>query len=210
MSSPLALFPHLDPHVAEILQYALEGQELTTQDAEYLLSVTGSDTFAITAAADIIRRYQAGDKVSFVINRNVNFTNICVNSCRFCAFSVTSDSSEGYFLSNEEIKKRVLEAVKLGATEVCIQGGIHPKNDLDTYLRILKTVRDADPNIHIHAFSPEEIRYAHQKSGESIESVLKAMREAGLGSMPGTAAEILNDRVRRIICPQKLSQRGRL
>ena len=204
MASPLSLFPHLDPRVAEILLYALEGQELTTQDAEYLLSVTGSDTFAITAAADIIRQYQAGDKVSFIINRNINFTNICENSCRFCAFSVSSESAEGYFLSNQDIKKRVLEAVKLGASEVCVQGGIHPKIDLNTYLGILETVRKTDHSIHIHAFSPEEIRHAHRQSGESIESVLRAMREAGLGSMPGTAAEILHDRVRRILCPKKL------
>ncbi|MEM1658786.1 MAG: 5-amino-6-(D-ribitylamino)uracil--L-tyrosine 4-hydroxyphenyl transferase CofH [Candidatus Jordarchaeales archaeon] len=194
----------IDGEVSYILERALDGHLITVKEAETLFKVTGKELLALISVADELRRRIVGNIVTYVVNRNINFTNICINRCLFCAFSRPLGSAEGYMISLEELKKKVLEAVKLGATEVCIQGGLHPDADIELYLDIIRTVRAVSPNIHIHAFSPMEVKHASVNSGMSVESVLKAFKEAGLDSMPGTAAEILVDKVRRVICPNKI------
>ncbi len=198
------LLSMIDGEVAFILDRALDGHLPAVKEAETLFKVMGDELFALIHVADELRRRIVGDVVTYVINRNINFTNICVNKCLFCAFSKSPGSPEGYFISLDELKRRVLEAIQLGATEICIQGGLHPEADLETYLDILNAVREVSQDVHIHAFSPMEVKHASVNSGMSVESVLKAFKEAGLNSMPGTAAEILVDKVRKLICPHKI------
>ncbi len=159
------------------------------------------EPFETLRLADELRKQAVGDEVTFVINRNINFTDICVNCCKFCSFR----NRRNYILSTEEIKAKVSEAVDYGCTEICIQGGLFPDADLDFYLSILDTVRDVSSKIHIHAFSPMEILHAARNSNMHVEDVLREMKWAGLDSMPGTAAEILDDSIRRKICPDKLT-----
>jgi len=155
------------------------------------------ETFRI---ADELRKELVGDTVTYVVNRNINFTDICINDCKFCSFR----NRRRYLLSIEEIRRKVEEAVEFGCTEVCIQGGLLPNADLDFYVSILHAVRDVDRKIHIHAFSPMEVVHAARNSGMHVEDVLRTFKKEGLGSMPGTAAEILDDRIRAHICPKKL------
>jgi len=155
------------------------------------------ETFRI---ADELRKELVGDTVTYVVNRNINFTDICINDCKFCSFR----NRRGYLLSIEEIRRKVEEAVEFGCTEVCIQGGLLPDADLDFYVSILHAVRDVDRRIHIHAFSPMEVVHAARNSGMHVEDVLRTFKKEGLGSMPGAAAEILDDRIRAHICPKKL------
>ena len=159
------------------------------------------DPFETFKIADEIRKKAVGDVVTFVVNRNINFTDICVNNCKFCSFR----NKFKFLLSLEEIKRKVEEALDYGCTEICIQGGIHPKSNLDFYISILEAVREISNKIHIHAFSPMEVYNAARKSNVSIKDALKELKKAGLDSMPGTAAEILNDEIRKIICPEKLT-----
>ncbi len=156
------------------------------------------ETFRI---ADELRREAVGDIVTYVVNRNINFTDICINNCRFCAFR----NRNRFLLSLDEIRKKVEEAVDFGCTEVCIQGGLLPNADVDFYVSILQAVRDVSKSIHIHAFSPMEVVHAARNSKMHIEDVLKTFKKEGLNSMPGTAAEILKDKVRSQICPKKLT-----
>jgi len=151
--------------------------------------------------ANSLKEELFGDEVTFVINRNINFTDICINRCKFCSFS----NKKKYLLSLDEIKKKVREAVEYGCTEVCIQGGLLPGADLGFYISILNAVREVSEEIHIHAFSPMEILHAARNSGIDCRSALKELKKAGLNSIPGTAAEILDDDIRKKICPQKLS-----
>lgn len=151
--------------------------------------------------ADELRRKFVGDTVTFVVNRNINFTDICINDCKFCSYRNT----RSFVLTHEELKRKVAEALDFGCTEVCIQGGLLPNADLDFYVGILQAVRDVSKSIHIHAFSPMEVYYAAKNSGMHVEDVLKIFKREGLNSMPGTAAEILVDRVRKYICPKKLT-----
>jgi len=155
------------------------------------------ETFRI---ADELRKELVGDTVTYVVNRNINFTDICINDCKFCSFR----NRRRYLLSIEEIRRKVEEAVEFGCTEVCIQGGLLPDADLDFYVSILHAVRDVDRKIHIHAFSPMAVVHAARNSGMHVEDVLRTFKKEGLGSMPGTAAEILDDRIRTHICPKKL------
>jgi len=150
--------------------------------------------------ANKLREETKGDVVTYVVNRNINFTDICVNSCLFCSFS----NRKRYYLSEEQIKQKVREAVDYGCTEVTIQGGLFPNPSIEDYLRILKAVREVSRDIHIHAFSPMEVLHVARSEGMSVEDVLMEFKRNGLNSMPGTAAEILVDDVRRRICPQKL------
>ncbi|MET1124813.1 MAG: 5-amino-6-(D-ribitylamino)uracil--L-tyrosine 4-hydroxyphenyl transferase CofH [Archaeoglobaceae archaeon] len=159
------------------------------------------DPYGTLKLANELRREAVGDVVTFVVNRNINFTDICVNNCKFCSFR----NSKGFLLSLDEIKRKVEEAVDFGCTEVCIQGGLLPNADVDFYVSILQAVREVSKKIHIHAFSPMEVYHAARNSGMDIEDVLKIFKQEGLDSMPGTAAEILVDDVRREICPKKLS-----
>ena len=159
------------------------------------------DPFETLRTADELREKTVGDVVTFVVNRNINFTDICVNRCRFCAFS----NKRGFLLSLEEVKRKVEEAVDFGCTEVCIQGGLLPGATLDFYVSILDAVREVSKNIHIHAFSPMEVVHAARNSRLAVDDVIVELRRSGLDSMPGTAAEILDDRVRAKICPEKLT-----
>lgn len=155
------------------------------------------ETFRI---ADELRKELVGDTVTYIVNRNINFTDICVNDCKFCSFR----NRRKYLLNMDEIKRKVEEAVEFGCTEVCIQGGLLPDADVDFYVSILQAVRDVDNRVHIHAFSPMEVIHAARNSRLEIEDVLKTFKREGLNSMPGTAAEILDDRIRVQICPKKL------
>ena len=203
----LNLLDDIDGEVSHVLNRAIDGHPPSIDEAELLFGCTGQEFLALILVANHIRKRAVGDIVTYVINRNINFTNVCVNRCRFCAFREDRDSPNTFLLSTKEIENKTLEAVKMKATEVCIQGGLHPEANLDFYLRILKAVRRVSSEIHIHAFSPMEIFHAARRDGLSVREVLKSLKEAGLDSMPGTAAEILVDKVRAVICPEKISVR---
>jgi FO synthase len=176
-----------------------------------LFRADGPDVTRVCQAADGLRRKAVGETVSYVVNRNINYTNICAYRCTFCAFSKGSTKSErgpAYRLDLNEIGRRAAEAVKLGASEVCLQGGIHPEYDGETYLAIVAAVKAAAPSIHVHAFSPLEIAHGAATLGLPLHDYLARLRAAGLSSLPGTAAEILDDEVRTVICPDKLDTNG--
>jgi FO synthase subunit 2 len=194
-----------DPEVRRILEGSLEGRELAVEDAVILCHACGPSLHALCLVADELRRRQVGEPVTYVVNRNVNFTNVCVKACRFCAFSRTGRSEEGYFLPMHEIVRRALEAKAFGATEVCIQAGLAPEIDARFYLDLVRAIKNAAPDLHLHAFSPEEVKYAATQSGWSIRRVLEELKEAGLGSLPGTSAEVLDDRVRSRIAPGRIT-----
>ena len=196
---------HID--VRTILARALDGEEISWHEASRLCETNGIDLQATVVAADELRRKQVGDVVTYVINRNVNFTNVCVKHCGFCAFSRTYRNEQGYFLPNEEILRRVEEAADLGATEVCMQAGLPPDIDGRFYIDLTRAVKTAVPQVHIHAFSPEEVLYGATRSGISIHEYLAELKAAGLGSLPGTSAEILDQNVRDVISPGRITVR---
>jgi 5-amino-6-(D-ribitylamino)uracil---L-tyrosine 4-hydroxyphenyl transferase len=169
----------------------------TKEDALLLLELPPLELFRF---ADELRSLAVGDVVTYVVNRNINFTSRCLGTCKFCAFK----DRNGYILSLEEILAKVKEAKQANATEVCIQGGLLPKTGLDFYLGIIETIKAEFPEMHIHAFSPMEVYHAARSSGIPVGEALSRLRKSGLDSMPGTAAEILSDRVREIICPLKI------
>jgi FO synthase len=181
----------------------------TEADIVALFQARGADVDFICDAANDLRREVCGDEVSYVVNRNINYTNICLYSCGFCAFSkgVTHEALRGkpYDLDHSEIARRVREAVARGATEACLQGGIHPSYTGDTYISLLRTVRAASADVHIHAFSPLEVTHGATTLGLPIADYLKLLKAEGLGTLPGTAAEILDDEIRAHICPDKLN-----
>src|SRR5580692_6178754 len=191
--------------IERLLDRALEGDELSVQDGEALFGADGDQLDALIFTADELRRRRVGDRVAYVINRNVNFTNVCVKRCGFCAFSRAHRAEQGYFLPTEEILRRVHEAWDLGATEVCIQAGLPPRIDGSFYIDLCAAIKREIPEIHVHAFSPEEILYGATLGDRSIEDYLLALKDVGLGSMPGTSAEILDDRIREIISPGRIS-----
>jgi 7,8-didemethyl-8-hydroxy-5-deazariboflavin synthase CofH subunit len=193
------------PAIAAALEAALGGRDLTHAEALSLCEVRGTDLDALVAAADALRREQAGDVVAYVINRNINFTNACVKACRFCAFSRGQRSEQAYFLDEEEIVRRAVEAASYGATEVCLQAGLPPKLDPGLYARLCRAVKAAAPSLHIHAFSPEEVKYGSGLAQQPVRAYLEELREAGLGSLPGTSAEILDDAVRARISPGRIT-----
>jgi FO synthase subunit 2 len=195
---------NIKPRTDEILEGAFKGP-ISAEDALYLMKTTGNDLNALLITADLLRRELVGDKVTFIKNWNINFTNICSGTCGFCAFKKDETDKDSYFLEISELVTRAKSAADNGARELCIQGGLHPDVDAYFYEKILKDIKHELPDIHIHAFSPMEIYSGSKKAGLSLEETLKMLKEAGLGSMPGTAAEILNDDVRKIICPGKLS-----
>ena len=191
--------------VRHLLDGALAGDELSPQDAERLLTVEGLDFHALIAAADLARKQDCGDDVSYVVCRNINFTNICYVGCSFCGFARHKDDPvDAYDRSHEEILEKCQNAIERGATEVCIQGGIHPNKTHEDYRDILLAIKAVYPDLHIHAYSPEEIDFGHRKSGMKLEEYLQWLIDAGLGTMPGTAAEILDDEIRNILAPNKL------
>jgi FO synthase subunit 2 len=191
--------------IKQILNKALDTQEITTQEALKLLKVTGKDFTALQDVANQICFEQKEGIVTFVINRNINFTNICHQGCLFCSYSVFKTNEEAYLLSTDEIKEKAQEAIKSNCSEICIQGGIHPDLSFNYYLDLLKIIKNLDKKMHIHAFSPQEVYYMSQISQNSIEDTLKELKKAGLDSIPGTAAEILVDEIRKIICPKKIT-----
>lgn len=191
-------------NVARILDRALSGADITAEEAEVLLLTTGRDLTAVAAAADHLRRETVGEVVTYVVNRNINFTNVCIKGCGFCAFSRDFREEEGYFLPEEEILRRVREAWDLGATEVCIQAGLPPKMEGDFYIHLTRRIKEALPDIHIHGFSPEEVLYGSVRSGRTIREYLQALRDVGVGSLPGTAAEILDTELRDRISPGRI------
>ena len=182
--------------VRRILGSALEGRELTVDEGIRLTEVSGRELHALTLVADEMRRRQAGDVVTYVVNRNINFTNVCIKHCTFCAFSRDHREEEGYFLPMDEVVRRAVEAWEMGASEVCIQAGLPPKLDGSYYVDLCRAIKAAVPEMHLHAFSPEEILYGSTRSGLSIPDFLKTLREAGLGTLPGTSAEILDQEIR--------------
>jgi 7,8-didemethyl-8-hydroxy-5-deazariboflavin synthase CofH subunit len=194
-----------NPGIASILQKALEGREVSVEEAERLFAVTGNDYDVTVHVANELRRQAAPDRVTYVVNRNINFTNVCVKRCGFCAFSRGHRAEEGYYLPLEEIVRRAKEAWSLGATEVCVQAGLPPHMKGSLYLDLCRAIKAEIPRIHIHGFSPEEVLYGAERSGCSVVEYLIALREAGVGSLPGTSAEILNDRVRDLISPGRIT-----
>ncbi len=192
-----------------ILARAAQGATLSENDVVTLFAARGDAFHAVCEAANSLRAAQCGDDVSYVVTRNINYTNICYYRCKFCAFSKgkLSEHLRGrpYDLALEEIERRAVEAWNRGAVELCLQGGIHPSYSGRTYLSICRAIKQVAPEIHIHAFSPLEIWQGASTLGVSLESFLGQLKEAGLGSLPGTAAEILDDEVRAVICPDKLT-----
>src|SRR5712692_5474156 len=171
-----------------ILDKAVEGHELSAEDGALLFTAEGTELHRLLSVADELRLRRVGDRVAYVINRNVNFTNVCVKRCGFCAFSRGHRAEQGYFLPLDEVLRRVREAWDLGATEVCIQAGLPPRIHGSFYIDLCAAIKREVPGIHVHAFSPEEILYGATLSNRSIEDYLKALKDAGLGSLPGTSA----------------------
>jgi len=191
------------------LDRAADGHELSEDEIVSLFEARGAQAQAIVEAADALRAEVRGDDVTYVVNRNINYTNICAYACSFCAFSKTSAKAgfrdKPYVLEFSEVAERAREAVAKGATEVCLQGGIHPSYTGDTYAGILDAVKTACPDLHVHAFSPLEVAQGAKTLGMPVADYLRRLKDAGLGSLPGTAAEILDDEIRMQICPDKLT-----
>jgi FO synthase len=196
----------IDPDVAPAaIERALADEPLTEAELTALFAERRPDVIEdMRAAADSLRAELAGETATFVVNRNINFTNVCVVGCAFCGFGQGRRSPDAYEVSEDEFQRRISEAVDFGATEICMQGGIHPDYELADYGRWLSLARDAAPQLHLHAYSPMEVHYMCERSGRSPDQVFEYLREQGLGSTPGTAAEVLDDGVRARISPNKL------
>ena len=199
------LFKNADPIVSEILNNALSEKEISAKDGLILYETKGIDFHLVGLVADELRKRRVGNIVSYVVNRNINFTNVCIKQCGFCAFSRDFREEEGYFLPTEEIVRRAKEAHSLGATEVCIQAGLPPDMDGNLYENICREIKKEIPDIHIHGFSPEEILYGATRSNIKIEEFLKRMKEAGVDTLPGTSAEILDQKLRDKISPGRIT-----
>ena len=197
--------------VDSILESALTDKDITPDDAVFLLKQTTPEAVTqIQSTADQLRQKQVGNTVTYVINRNINFTNICEQHCSFCAFRRDDGDPDAYWLNSAQILEKATDAVRRGATEICMQGGLHPQaqingKSLPYYLKLVKTIKDEFPHLHLHAFSPQEVQFIARLDGISYADVITALRDAGVGSMPGTAAEVLDDEVRRVLCPEKIN-----
>ncbi|MGL6338458.1 MAG: 7,8-didemethyl-8-hydroxy-5-deazariboflavin synthase subunit CofH [Waterburya sp.] len=197
--------------VTDILNKAEQKADISVAEAIKLIEQQDQDLRAdIALTADKLRQQQVGNIVTYVINRNINFTNICEQHCSFCAFRRDANETGSFWLDIEQIISKAAEAVEIGATEICMQGGLNPQAKLDGtslnyYLNLIKEIKSHFPQLHLHAFSPQEIQFIAREDNISYEQVLLALKDAGLGSLPGTAAEILDDRVRKIICPEKIN-----
>ena len=200
-----SLFKNADSAVAEILNKALSEKEITSEEGLILYQSEGIDFHLVGLVADEIRKRRVGNLVTYVVNRNINFTNVCIKQCGFCAFSRDFREEEGYFLPTEEIVRRAKEAHQLGATEVCIQAGLPPDMKGDLYESICIAIKKEIPDIHIHGFSPEEVLYGATRSNSSIEEYLKRLKDSGVNTLPGTAAEILDQKIRDKISPGRIS-----
>ena len=191
----------------QLLNDIREGYRLTEQDARSLLDLRGREIFSVLAAADEMREKKAGNIITYVRNQNIHITNICKNLCGFCGFGKSQGDEGAYCNDREEIEKKVALAVERNVTEICLLSGVHPDFSIETYEDILTWVTQAAPGVHLHAFSPDEVAHASNRSGISTIEVPERMQKAGLGSLQGTAAEILVDNVRSVICPNKLDTR---
>jgi len=197
--------------VIKILEQALAGVDISTAEAVVLLQQDQPEAIeAIRATADRLRQVQVGDRVTYVINRNINFTNICEQHCSFCAFRRDAEQPGAFWLDFTDVLAKTTEAVARGATEICMQGGLNLQakingSSLAYYQKVVETIKGNFPHLHLHAFSPQEIQFIAREDGLSYAQVIQALQEAGVGSMPGTAAEILDDRLRQILCPEKLN-----
>jgi 5-amino-6-(D-ribitylamino)uracil---L-tyrosine 4-hydroxyphenyl transferase len=196
--------------VDRVLNKALTGNDISTADAILLLTQSAPDLIEqIRVTADKLRQIQVGDTVTYVINRNINFTNICEQHCSFCAFRRDAGTEGAFWLNTDEILAKAADAVALSATEICMQGGLHPGakingRSLTYYLELVTAIKTTFPHLHLHAFSPQEVEFIARQDGLSYAEVIIALQQAGVGSMPGTAAEVLDDQIRRIICPEKI------
>jgi FO synthase subunit 2 len=197
--------------VSHILERALSGADLTEAEGVTLLRQTDPGAIAaLRQAADELRRRQVGDVVTYVINRNINYTNICEQHCSFCAFRRDAGEDGAYWLNEAAILEKAAEAVQQGATELCMQGGLNPDaqiegRSLPYYVQLVQLIKSEFPHLHLHAFSPQEVQFIARQDGLSYAEVIAALHEAGVGSMPGTAAEVLDDEVRKVLCPEKIS-----
>ena len=187
-----------------LLTDTLNGHRLTPEEATFLFSVTGTEVYDLFRAADELCRRKNGDRVTFVRNQNIHITNICKNLCGFCGFGRPKNSQGAYLFGEDEIKKQIRDAKERGVTEICFLSGVHPDFTLDTYLQFMKWVHEIHPTVHIHAFSPDEVDFVARKAGIPTTEALKTLRDGGLGTIQGTAAEILVDDVRKTICPAKV------
>ena len=205
------MYAQKTPTIDSILEKATQGQDITETEALLLLQQQHALTIAaIKDTADYLRKQQSGETVTYVINRNINFTNICEQHCSFCAFRRDANTEGSFWLDTEQIFAKTSEAVAVGATEICMQGGLHPQakingTSLAYYQQLITTIKQQFPQVHLHAFSPQEVQFIAREDGLSYENVVIALKEVGLGSMPGTAAEILDDTVRKVICPEKIN-----
>jgi 7,8-didemethyl-8-hydroxy-5-deazariboflavin synthase CofH subunit len=193
--------------VANALEKSLAGKDLGFEEGMTLATVEGNDLVALAKVADELRRRAVGDRITYVVNRNLNFTNVCIVGCAFCGFSRGADSPDAYFHSTDTLLAKSLEAVERGATEVCIQGGLPKDLDGYYYVELLRAIKARLPELHVHAYSPMEITYGVEKTRLPLRDYLLMLKEAGLNSIPGTAAEILDDNVRRSLSPNKLKVR---
>ncbi len=196
---------NLSADFIKILEKVIQGEEITKTDSIKLFEAEGNSFHALLNVSNFLRDLAVGNNVTFVINRNINFTNVCYMGCKFCNFAKKMEDKDSEWLSIEEIIRRAKEATSKGATEVCIQGGLHPKMPGNFYREIILNLKKELPLIHIHAFSPFEIWYGASKTKLSYDDFLTDLKECGLGSLPGTAAEILDKRVRNILTKNKLS-----
>ncbi|MHB8262773.1 MAG: 5-amino-6-(D-ribitylamino)uracil--L-tyrosine 4-hydroxyphenyl transferase CofH [Acidimicrobiales bacterium] len=196
-------------HVSEVIDGITSGQELGIEELVTLFNARGRDAREVIELADSMRASTNGDAVTYVVNRNINYTNVCTFKCRFCAFSKGPQSlnlrGKPYLLTSDEITRKVIEAEESGATEVCLQGGIHPSFDGEYYLSVLDAIRRGSPDIHIHAFSALEVFEGARRLSIPLDQYLQMLKDRGLASLPGTAAEILSDDIRTILCPDKIS-----
>ncbi len=188
----------------KILTKSLD-EQITVEEANHLMNIKGSDLYPLLATADYLRHEIVGDNVTFINNCNINFTNICTVRCGFCAFGKDADDPEAYILNDEQILAKAQGAVEKGAHEFCVMGGVLPDADIEYYEHLLQLLKGEYPNVLIHGFSPTMIRDACLVSGIDLAEGCERLRDAGLDTLPGTAAEILTDRSREIICPEKVS-----
>ncbi|PSN94930.1 7,8-didemethyl-8-hydroxy-5-deazariboflavin synthase subunit CofH [Candidatus Marsarchaeota G2 archaeon ECH_B_SAG-C16] len=195
---------NIEGDVSSILDKALDGREVNVEEGAKLFGVKAGALTLLLLTADYLRKKSVGDFATFVVNRNINFTNVCVKRCGFCAFSRDHRTEEGYFLPISEVVRRAKEARAFGATEVCIQAGLAPSVSGELYPALVRSIKKEVPELHIHAFSPEEVKYGSKRMGVSYKEFLLMLKEAGIGSLPGTSAEILDQRVRDLISPGRI------
>jgi len=200
-----SLLKFADPVIAGVLDKALSEKEILPDEALSLFDAQGIDFHLVGMVADILRKRRVGDMVTYVVNRNINFTNVCIKQCGFCAFSRDFREEEGYFLPIDEILRRAKEAYHYGASEVCIQAGLPPDMDANLYENICRSIKNEIPDIHIHGFSPEEVLYGATRQEISPREYLVKLKEAGVDTIPGTAAEILNQDLRDKISPGRIT-----